>query len=845
MATTNPLTGKRVLNIPKPPTTNTIIKTTTPIMSQSDILNKLTDLWNKFKDPTLWSTNKVELDNEFLTNANNTIQWLYQWYPWSSTPVQSKTTSTPQSNTKTNSAAAVSTGKTYQNTLPNASWAGLPNQWNTWTPVSSYDFMYKNPAPKIATKDNPVVKITGNNNTIPNYDDIKNMSQSDLQDFVDYYDLRTRKWQKLTETDEFKLMKANRRLQELQAPQTTSDPYADIIKQQEQIKIDKQKEMDAENDRIMEAERASEQAWIDKEMAYNAQQEEKQKNALWYILWWQWIGNSSAAYDRLSEISSNFDKQNQTLRAESYARLQRRNAELRWASRAELEKYDNKILDLQTKSADYFIDNAKRIEEFNKSTAKSMQERIQNIYTLSQAQSVEDLTSQEQEQAKRYARLILDNKGGINESLLKQIPSRLMAESLMQASIMKWAMPTTEYGFSNIGNGTIAVTDPSTGKVSFQQWPNQSDYDYREIGGKTYAINKNDPTDIQEVWWQISRQQAVTSYWSTPAVRNFNPWNIMDTGFWWQKVQWERFTRFDTPQQWFNALVSKIENIQAGNSSVYKPNMTILQYISKYAPASDNNNPSAYANMIAQKLWVSVNTTIWQLDPVKLASAHAQHEDKNSYKMLLDLWIITPDGSLWSTNWSDNTSMSDDNIVLPAKATEATKNALGFAQRMEDADRKMIDFWLEETYADRWRIWQTFQERAPNWLQWSKQKDLEMLKQSFITWILRKESWAAITDSEFARYDKQFFPQPWDSMDNIKQKQELRKNAVASMYQSVWRDEQGRSVVDLYKKRLGQTNANNSTGATNLALQAWNVGWTSGGNVSSDVDSYLSSRWYH
>ena len=95
----------------------------------------------------------------------------------------------------------------------------------------------------------------------------------------------------------------------------------------------------------------------------------------------------------------------------------------------------------------------------------------------------------------------------------------------------------------------------------------------------------------------------------------------MDTWFWGQKVAGERFTRFDTPQQGFNALVSKIENIQAGNSQVYNPNMTIMQYISRYAPASDNNNVSAYANQIAKKLWVSVNATIWQLDPVKLAAA--------------------------------------------------------------------------------------------------------------------------------------------------------------------------------------------------------------------------------
>jgi uncharacterized protein YoaH (UPF0181 family) len=201
-----------------------------------------------------------------------------------------------------------------------------------------------------------------------------------------------------------------------------------------------------------------------------------------------------------------------------------------------------------------------------------------------------------------------------------------------------------KFGFQNIWDWTIAVTDPSTGQVTFES--------------------------IQNVWTWITREQATSTYGSTPAVRNFNPWNIMDTWFWWQKVQWERFTRFNTPQEWFSALIAKIQNIQSGNSKVYSPNMTILEYISKYAPASDNNNPQAYANAIAKDLWVPVNSKIWELDPVKLASAHAKHEDRNSYKMLLDLWVITTEGSLWTpqatetgTQYSQEAKDWGDNII--------------------------------------------------------------------------------------------------------------------------------------------------------------------------------------
>lgn len=155
-------------------------------------------------------------------------------------------------------------------------------------------------------------------------------------------------------------------------------------------------------------------------------------------------------------------------------------------------------------------------------------------------------------------------------------------------------------------------------------------------------------------WWQISREQATQMYWSTPAVRNFNPWNIMDTGFGGEKVAWERFTRFASPQEWFQALVAKIQNIQAGNSKVYSPNMTLTQYMSKYAPSSDNNNPQAYAQQVANHIGIDVNTKIWNIDPVKLAEAHAKHEDWASYRMLNDLWVIWWAWQVWFSDSQKN-----------------------------------------------------------------------------------------------------------------------------------------------------------------------------------------------
>lgn len=219
-------------------------------------------------------------------------------------------------------------------------------------------------------------------------------------------------------------------------------------------------------------------------------------------------------------------------------------------------------------------------------------------------------------------------------------------------------------------------------------------------------------------WTQITRDSAKSLYWSTPAVRNFNPWNIMDTWFWGRRVEWERFTVFDTPQEWFSALIAKIQNIQNGNSQVYSPNMTITEYIWKYAPASDNNNVSAYANSVAKYLWVDVNTTIWDLDPVKLASAHAKHEDSNSYRMLLDLWIINEDWSLWTqeqAQWP---------VEFKSDAWPIYEDFLKTWDYGSDANRKSIEaeFWSLENFRK--------QAEAYNYRDWwPADKELQNIKE--------------------------------------------------------------------------------------------------------------------
>ena len=198
----------------------------------------------------------------------------------------------------------------------------------------------------------------------------------------------------------------------------------------------------------------------------------------------------------------------------------------------------------------------------------------------------------------------------------------------------------------------------------------------QDASGNWYNANSTTNPQFQS----IDRQSAIWKYWSTPAIRNFNPWNIMDTWFGWQKIEWERFTVFSSPQEWFNALVAKIQNIQNWWSKVYSPDMTLLQYIGKYAPSSDNNNPQWYANAIANNLGISINTKIGQIDPVKLAEEHARHEDGNSYRMLKDIWIIW----WWGTQPTGDLA-EDINVKV------ANIGNIAFGRTMSDAEGKRVE----------------------------------------------------------------------------------------------------------------------------------------------------------
>lgn len=82
------------------------------------------------------------------------------------------------------------------------------------------------------------------------------------------------------------------------------------------------------------------------------------------------------------------------------------------------------------------------------------------------------------------------------------------------------------------------------------------------------------------------------------------------------------FRKFSSYEEGRNALERQLNLYKTGRSKTgVKPDSTLLQAMRIYAPASDNNNPDNYADFIARRLGISVNTPIKNIDSKKWADA--------------------------------------------------------------------------------------------------------------------------------------------------------------------------------------------------------------------------------
>ena len=101
----------------------------------------------------------------------------------------------------------------------------------------------------------------------------------------------------------------------------------------------------------------------------------------------------------------------------------------------------------------------------------------------------------------------------------------------------------------------------------------------------------------REGWFPGSRSQ-----------RTNNPGNLRYSKY--QSGKSGGYSVFATYADGWKGLLYQLEIARNGKSSVYKPDDTLIQFFSKYAPEGDSNDPHKYAKDVAGRLGVSVDYKI-------------------------------------------------------------------------------------------------------------------------------------------------------------------------------------------------------------------------------------------
>lgn len=302
---------------------------------------------------------------------------------------------------------------------------------------------------------------------------------------------------------------------------------------------------------------------------------------------------------------------------------------------------------------------------------------------------------------------------------------------------------------------------------------------------------------------------------------------------------------FANAQDWYNALVNDIKAKQSWNSRTWlNGNSTIEELMWVWVNGGGSVNSShRYAKDFYSATWLKPGTKIWTVDANLLAKGIMAGEwtlaaynkgwvDLSSYanqwtnytwgsqypaeleRLFNKKDLVNADYEFLEKNWIsrwDFAEMRKDylnsqgsasnlwkwmgSVILDSLYVSDDNNATQnqnywFASRAWKADDALKE--LEKDFYWWWN------HDRPEWMKSSKHKDFDTYKEAFINARLRKESWANITDSEFAKAEK-FFPKAWDSEENIKSKQKLRESIIDWLFQSSWKDSNWTQFVEIYR----------------------------------------------
>ncbi len=173
-------------------------------------------------------------------------------------------------------------------------------------------------------------------------------------------------------------------------------------------------------------------------------------------------------------------------------------------------------------------------------------------------------------------------------------------------------------------------------------------------------------------------------------------------------------------------------------------------------------------------------------------------------------------------NPTGRTSLDLQQVELPWKATEFSKKSYGFGTRMAESEDSIAA--IENLYKTTGTSKEFLTNILPSFLQSAEMQKFNQAKRNFVNAVLRNESGAVISPSEFDNADKQYFPQPWDTPEVLAQKAKNRDLVTSNMFASAGKDAKGNNIKDIYnvvKQQNTQTQPSNTTTPTWDAYEAY------------------------
>lgn len=215
-------------------------------------------------------------------------------------------------------------------------------------------------------------------------------------------------------------------------------------------------------------------------------------------------------------------------------------------------------------------------------------------------------------------------------------------------------------------------------------------------------------------------------------------------------------------QQW-NALASgdEVKNALAGMTPAQR---TLAQF------AIANRDTGALGRMLTP-------TKPTEGDQKRAEVLRAVNGDQAAADRILSgvqKMVVGPDGQPYVVNVATGEVLSG--AIGQKPMTEGQANAALYADRMRKSEPTII----ENTAAGQ-NTFDKLKAQVPgvgNYLVSEGFQKYDQARRDFINATLRRESGAVISDAEFENANKQYFPQPGDGPDVLKQKEENRRIAI-------------------------------------------------------------------